>query len=387
MIIIYAISLILLLAYIVVLLRYCRGWIQLSEHKTPDRKTKTGVSIIIPCRNEGKNISTCLEKISKLDFPRGQFEIIVVDDHSTDDTGNLAQLFFKSNPALDGRVIPLAKANQGGKKEAISLGVEVSKNPLIVTTDADCLVPPSWLKSGVSFYEQTGAKMIAAPVTISPSNSFIQELQELEILGLQAVAGASIQLAQPVLCSGANLFYEKEAFRAVGGYNDNAQIKSGDDLFLLQKVRKKYPGLVKFLKTRDACIQTAHSSSTRDFVKQRKRWVSKVIYIPDATTIAVAFIVYLTNLLLIIDLALWALLPDFNGSLLIITFGVKALTDFWFLHLATSFFGRGYLMRSFVLAELFYIIYVTVIGVLGNIAKYNWKGRSSGQGMFLNNNS
>ena len=263
--------------------------------------------------------------MSRLDFPREQFEIIIVDDQSSDNTGALAQSFFTSNPGLDGYVIRLTKANQGGKKAAITQGIEVARNPLIATTDADCLVPETWLKSGVSYYEQTGAKMIAAPVTMSDSTSFIQQLQELEMLGLQAVAGASIQLAQPILCNGANLFYEKEAFLAVGGYIDNAEIKSGDDLFLLQKVRKKYPGLVKFLKARDACIQTAPSCSTEELVKQRKRWVSKVIYIPDVTTIAVAFIVYSTNLLLLIDLALWVLLPDFSGLLLIITSGAKEI--------------------------------------------------------------
>jgi hypothetical protein len=105
------------------------------------------------------------------------------------------------------------------------------------------------------------------------------------------------------------------------------------------------------------------------------------------TTIAVAFIVYSTNLLLLIDLASWVLIPDFSGLLLIITFGVKALTDFLFLHLSASFFGRGYLMRNFVVAELLYIVYVSMIGVLGNIAKYNWKGRSSEHRMFVNNNS
>ena len=207
------------------------------------------------------------------------------------------------------------------------------------------------------------------------------------MLGLQAVAGASIQLQEPVLCNGANLFFEKAAFLAVGGYSDNAEIKSGDDLFLLQKLRKKYPGEVKFLKAREAWIQTVPSSSTDEFVKQRKRWVSKVIYIPDVTTLTVAFIVYLANLALLIDLALWVFLPDFNGSFLIITFGSKILIDFLFLHLATSYFRRGYLMRTFILAELLYIVYVSVIGVLGNLAKYNWKGRSSERSLFVNNNS
>ena len=383
----YAISLFLILAYIIIIARYCYGWLKIREHKNVDGQIKTGISIIIPCRNERANLLNCLEAISNQDFPSGRYETILVDDHSDDQTADAARKFFLDNPKLSGRVLILTGDQTWGKKSAISLGVNAARYPLVVTTDADCIAPATWLRSLVSYYEISGAKMIAAPVKFIQSSSIVEQIQELEILGLQAVAGGGIYLNEPVLCNGANLCYEKAAFVDVGGYGENLNILSGDDLFILQKIGKKYPGKVKFLKSRQAMVQTSAKSSATEFMSQRTRWVSKVVSVPDIPTIVVAVIVYLTNLSVLIHATLWLFLPDFNGSFLIITFGAKALIDFLFLHLATSFFNRGILMRLFVLAEVINVIYVAVIGVFGNIGNYRWKGRTSDQRSFVSNNS
>lgn len=386
MVIIYALSLTLLLAYFIVIVRYSIAWIRIKEVAISER-SESKVSIILPCRNESRNLSLCLQAMVNLDYPHENFELIIVDDHSEDNTSEIAMAFFESHVDVNGQVISLTSTTESGKKEAIARGITASSHPLIATTDADCIVPKTWLRSLTSYYEQTGAKLIAAPVTMRHSGSFIELMQELEMIGLQAVAGGSIELGEPVLCNGANLFYEKEAFLAVGGYINNSKIASGDDLFLLQKISKKYPGKVKFLKSIQAWVQTMPVVSTNEIFWQRKRWVSKVIHIPDATTIIVAFIVYLTNLMVLINLALFALLPDFSASILLITLGGKTLIDFLFLHLATSSFSRSYLMRKFILAELIYIVYVSAIGVFGNMGKYKWKGRSSDRTSIVSNNS
>jgi len=358
-----------------------------TSKKEEEKDIECAFSVIIPCRNEASNIGACLNAIAKQDFPIHLFEILVVDDHSEDNTKDQAHAFFRSNPKIKGRVIQLHDSLLGGKKEAITEGVMAAQFSLIVTTDADCIASSTWLKSLATCYQIHRPKMIVAPVSMSPSNSIMNQFQELELLGLQLVAGGGIQLEEPVLCNGANLCYEKAAFIHVGGYLDNAEIASGDDLFILQKISKKYPGEVKYLKSMDALVQTRASHSPTALMQQRRRWVSKVIRIPDFATIAVALIVYLTHLSLVINLISWMLLPDFNGSFLIITFAAKAVIDFLFLHLATTFFRRSYLMRLFVFAELLYLFYVSMIGVFGNMGRYNWKGRSSDRGSIVSNNS
>ena len=386
MVIIYAISLSLLLAYFIVIVRYSIAWIQIKEIEDSG-SGDSRVTIIIPCRNESRNLNACLQAIADLDYPREQFELIIVDDQSEDSTAKIASSFFDSHADINGQLITLGNASVSGKKEAITKGISASRHPLIVTTDADCIVPKKWLSSMTSYYEQTGAKMIAAPVTLRHSGSLIERIQELEMLGLQAVAGGSIKLNEPVLCNGANLLYEKEAFLAVGGYTDNSNIASGDDLFLLQKIQKKYPGKVSFLKSIQAWVQTRPVISGSDLLRQRKRWVSKVIHIPDVTTILVAFIVYLINLTVLINIALWAILPEYNLSVLVVTIGGKVLIDFVFLQLASSSFSRTSLMKNFILTELIYIVYVSFIGIFGNLGNYEWKGRSSKQRSFVSNRS
>jgi len=384
---IYSISLFLLLSYLILIARYGMAWIRLPDYINKEVNTKTGISILIPSRNEEKNIASCLSAISKQDFPQDCFEVIVIDDNSEDKTSEKAHDFFKKNPQIKGQLLSLAEAGHTGKKEAITLGMQTALHPLVVTTDADCLSPPTWLKTIVSYYEAHGGKLIAAPVTFKQSSGIIQQLQELEFLGLQVVAAGGISLKEPVLCNGANLCYDRAAFLKVGGYSNNSNILSGDDLFIMQKINKEYPGEVKFIKSKRATVETTASRTVSQFFGQRKRWVSKVVSIPDWRTILVSLIVYLTNLSLVANFVFWLTLPDFSGSFLIITFGVKALIDFLFLHLSASYFNRLKLMKVFVLAEILNVVYVTVIGVFGNIGKYNWKGRTSDQRSFVSNNS
>lgn len=384
---IYSISLFFVLCYLILIARYCIAWHRTPQHNTSDTKTNIGISVVIPARNEGQYLLSCLEAISKQKLQHNRFEVLVIDDHSEDATKDIAQQFFSNHQTINGKVLSLTEIGVSGKKEAITYGMHTAKHPLVVTTDADCVSSPTWLTSILSYYEKHGGKLIAAPVLFKPSSTLSQMLQDLELIGLQAVGAAGIAMDTPVLCNGANLCYDRDAFLMVGGYGDNSAILSGDDLFILQKINKKYPGEVRFIKSRDATVQSVANSSAFQFFNQRKRWVSKVISIPDWRTIVVAFIVYLTNLLLLINFIFWLVLPDFSGSFLIITFGAKALIDFLFLHLATSFFRRKMLMRIFLLAEPLNVIYVAVIGLWGNIGKYNWKGRTSGQRSFVSNNS
>ena len=384
---IYSISLFLLIIYIGLLSRYSLAWWRLATFESGEAKPKTSISVLIPSRNEEATLLSCLDAISRQDFPINQFEVIVIDDNSEDKTKEVAQQFFQKNASINGSILLLKDLNLTGKKEAINLGMKNAKHPLVVTTDADCYAPTTWLRTLVSYFDSQGGKLIAAPVIFNNTTNWMQQVQELELIGLQAVTAGGIVLNEPVMCNGANLCYDRDAFFEVGGYSDNSEILSGDDLFILQKINASYPGEIKYIKSLEATVRSNASNKMSSFVGQRRRWVSKVFSIPDWYTILVACIVYLTNLSMVLNLLFWLFLPDFSGSYLIITFGAKALIDLLFLHLATSFFDRRHLMRVFVLAEFLNVLYVAVIGIFGNIGKYNWKGRTSDHQSIVSNNS
>jgi len=376
--IIYTITASVLFVYSILIVRYTIAWKNLASYKTNSAiQPGTFISIIVPVRNEEKCLDACLNSLAGQDYPSSLLEILVINDDSTDQSASLAKEFFKKNPSISGSVINLHEHNDGcGKKAAITVGVQKARGSLIVTTDADCTANKSWIRTLAAFYEQFRPKMIAAPVLLKGFKSLFQKIMELEFLGLMAATAASITKSKPIMCNGANLAFEKEAFIAVGGYGENKKILSGDDVFLLGKIQQAFPGQILFLKAKSALVYSSNNPDLSDFISQRSRWVSKVRKIPDSNTLFIAFVVYSVNFLLLFNLVFWFITPYYNGTFLIIIFGIKGIIDYLFLHFASFYFGKGNLMWHFIPAEILNLFYVTFIGVIGNLATNKWKGRN-----------
>ena len=135
--------------------------------------------------------------------------------------------------------------------------IGLAKGNLIVTTDADCIVQPEWLQTIASYYEEFGPVFIAAPVVYTNplhGDSFFKKLlkifQSLDFITLQGITGASVYKKFHNMCNGANLAYEKKVFNEVGGFEGIDQIASGDDMLLMHKIQKIYPGRIQYLKSR-----------------------------------------------------------------------------------------------------------------------------------------
>src|ERR1041385_7694820 len=137
------------LIYVLFILFCWIGWKRIPLQKTVMYNPSTSVSVIIPARNEEQNILNCLEDLAEQDYPAAMFEVIVVDDHSTDDTSALINEFIQVNTDKTFRLIQLNKMEQTGKfkKLAITKGIDAARGQLILTTDADCRFSPSWVSS------------------------------------------------------------------------------------------------------------------------------------------------------------------------------------------------------------------------------------------------
>ena len=173
------------------MLQYLLNWKSIPVWEIPtDFSPQTKVTILIPARNESENIQACIQSILDQKFPTHLFEIIVIDDHSEDDTAALVQQFQAPNI----RVLFLKdfiknrKELQSFKKKAIEIGIENSTGDLIISTDADCIVPKNWLNYLISFYEKSADttdgekyKFIAAPVNFHEEESLFEKFQSLDL--------------------------------------------------------------------------------------------------------------------------------------------------------------------------------------------------------------
>ena len=388
------ILLVLFSLYFLLIIYYWQSWLSIPNYKpqTTNYKPLTRISVIIPARNEEENIAACLNSITNQSYPKHLFEVLVVDDHSTDNTASIIKNYKTQNVKLISLKDFINDEELNSyKKKAIEIAIQQSTGELIVTTDADCFMKENWLQTIAAFYEQYRPEFIAAPVSINCSNKFIEFFQGLDFMTLLGITGASVHKKIHSMCNGANLAYTKKAFTEVSGFAGIDNIASGDDMLLMHKIYKKYPDKVMFLKSQEAIVLTQPVNSIREFFNQRIRWASKADKYDDKRIFAVLLLVYVVNVLLLV-LPIIALITNVQYSiparpgggfniqysictLWIVLLLLKTLVELIFLYPVAKFFGKQSMLVMFPLMQPFHIIYTVIAGWLGKFGSYSWKER------------
>ena len=381
------ITIVIFTGYAVILLYYRRSWLSIPAFHIPQKQTnlpdsETFVTIIIPARNEERCIGACLESVLSQRYPKKLLEVIVVDDHSSDNTVSIIQNFRTGNIKLLSLKDHLSNETLNSyKKKAIEIAVNAAAGELIITTDADCIMPPNWLQTMTAFYETYRPAFIAAPVTYLPFNKedgpgikFLKIFQLLDFMSLQGITGASVYKKFHTMCNGANLAYEKKVFHEVGGFKGIDNIASGDDMLLMHKIYQAYPERVLFLKSRDAIVRTRPMDTFKDFINQRIRWASKADKYNDKRIFPVLLLVYILNAW-IMALAIIVLFNSSMGYWLIAVILAKTIIELFFLYPVSVFFEQQKLLWWFPIAQPFHIIYTVIAGWLGRFGTYHWKER------------
>jgi cellulose synthase/poly-beta-1,6-N-acetylglucosamine synthase-like glycosyltransferase len=348
------------------------GWKQIKSFEHVDDALQTRVSIIVPARNEEKNIVSCLNAIAAQSYPQHLTEIIISDDNSGDQTAAFVKNWIASNNR-NAKIISAGK-NRMGKKHALNEAVKNAAGELIVTTDADCTMNTTWLSSIVSYYEKHSPYMICGMVSIRKENNFLSAFQSLEQLGLTAIGAAGIYFRRPLMCNGANLAYTKKVFEELGGYNPFAETASGDDTQLMFRTAKQNPSAVHFLKSKEAIVYTDAASSLAELFSQRKRWGSKVLKQKNFTGSLAGFIVFLFHLFLVAGFVL-ACTAMLSWKLFLLLFILKIIPEFILLNSVVKFFGKKNLWKYSLPSQFIYPFYLAVAALLSQTGTYTWKER------------
>lgn len=356
---------------------YLDGWESTEIVLTEDTLPQISVSIIVPARNEEKNIGKLIQSILSQDYNPTYIEIIIIDDNSEDQTAEIVKSFNKQNIKLYNLKDLLAdyEIQNAYKKRAIEQAVKKATGKLIVTTDADCIAPPRWISSIVSLYILKKPKLITGPVAFTYDQTLFQKFQALDFMSMIGITAASLNKGMFNLANGANLAYEKEAFLEVNGYQDIDKNASGDDMFLIYKIAQKFKNEVAFLKNKDAIVLTNPNKTINEFIQQRFRWTSKSFSYQDKRITLILGWVYLFNLLIIMTMLLVLFGPLKLKVLLSVLF-YKFLVDYVFLRRVSNFFGERKLLKIFFVSEIIHVFYIVSIGTLGNFINSKWKGRT-----------
>ncbi|TAG12868.1 MAG: glycosyltransferase [Sphingobacteriia bacterium] len=366
-------------AYCGLILVY-RYWFRRLKIYEPIRPqpSATYFSIIIPARDEAENISACLNTILQQNYPVAFTEVLVVNDYSTDDTAAIVAEFSLKYPFI--RLINLAdhldgKVINAYKKRAIEIAVAQSKGNWMVTTDADCLLPVDWLFLLDQYIQEKNPMLVAAPVMFTQLKSVIGIFQSLDFISLQGITAAAVAAGYHSMCNGANLAYEKKAFYAVGQFKGIDHLASGDDMFLMHKIKQQYPARLGYLFSPKVIVETAPMPNWNAFLQQRIRWASKADSYTEKSIFWVLALVYSFNAALLLGV-LVAFFTEGLWYWVLYFIGIKTLVELLFMLPVARFYGLQQTLLYFPLLQPLHIFYTVIAGWLGKFGKYRWKNRT-----------
>lgn len=341
------------------------GWNRVFSHQPNRNSSGKFISVVIAVRNEGRNIRWLIGSLLEQQYPASGFEIIVVNDHSTDNTLEVLQPMASS--AQNFSILSLTE-NEAGKKEALAKGILNARGKIIATTDADCQLPPDWLIKIDQVFSDEQCQMAVGLVSLQQQNLF-SKLQSLEFAGVMGVTFGTLGWRIPTMCNGANLAFWKSTFEQVNGYAGNEHIASGDDEFLMRKIQARFPGSVVAL---NSLVVTQPQASARDFFRQRIRWAGKWKVNSSFFAKSLAVFIWLFQ-------ASWVMLWVSAGLLSVkyfLTFLLsKIIIDLIFLLTVANRLNTAFNFFIFLLLQLVYPFYVFSVGILSWWKKVEWKGR------------
>lgn len=332
------------------------------------------ITIIISARNEEKNIEECIYQLIHQNYPVEDFELIIVDDFSDDDTYRLADAALKTS-SLNYQLI--RQHEHKGKKHNLDMAIEKSKGRIIITTDADVNYRnANWLLTISCYFKKYEPDMLIMPIDFETQRGALPRFQILENFALTAITAGYTGIQKPFMCNGANLAFKKQSYQAVNGYQSHLHLSSGEDVFLLEDLKKLPGSSVHYFMARSLIVKTKTQTRLPDFFSQRIRWAYKSKYNSNFLNIASGVIIMLANLLflaLLVSIIKKSVLVPYLSIFVV----AKVVFDFLLLFLAADFLGRIKYIWWLIPFECVYWLYALFIGISSLFVKPYWKGKKT----------
>lgn len=341
-----------------------------SKKTTPT----TGFSIVIPIRNEAKNLPALLQSIAKLNYPPEHFEVIIIDDFSEDQSERIYLNWRLSHSQFDTTYLENVRRTGSPKKDAISRALPILKHSWVITTDGDCILPQNWLQTYHDFIQETKCAMVAGPVILKTKNNWFHDFQQFETLALQGTTMGSFGNNQGFMCNGANFAYTNSFFHELGGFDGLSQYAGGDDVLLLQKALKQQPQKVGYLKSVDALVKTRPIDDAFAVIQQRIRWAAKSTGYSNNYAKMLAVVVLLMNLSWVTAVIL-AFNQQLQWPIIWGMWAVKYAVDFAVMYRTNAFLRHGKFFLPLA-SSVIYPFFSSVTGICALFGGFQWKGRT-----------
>jgi len=352
--------------YILFVLFFITGLKRIPSTNTDQHEISwPSVSIVIAARNEEENLPFLIQDLNQLEYPTDKLEIIIVNDRSADNTWSLIQRAESQNECITGISVDRLE-NMTPKKHALSKGIESSSGDIILSTDADCRLPTRWIKSMVSLINEDNGVIIGAS-SIQADSSFAH-YQLVDFLALVSANAGASGWGFSWSGTGQNIAYKRSCFNDINGFEPVKDRISGDDVYLVQSIGKKYG--CQFNADPQSFVLTRPTGSIFQFVNQRIRWSSNSRF---AAQVDLFFLFFLLNAFALNTSLLFSLFFPLFYTILPIIFAIKFFGDALVIYSGASILRVSFPSIMLILWSLIQPIYIPIVGLGGLIGKFSWK--------------
>lgn len=361
------VNIVFLLFYLLIVLKLYKSLNNLSysvENLQPN------VTVIVSLHNEENNVNQLIDCLVTQDYQKELYEIILVNDRSTDKTQEFLDLAKQKYNYIQILKIDKLQKNFAPKKFAIDLAIKKSNGEIILLTDADGRPGIEWIKSMVAtFSAETGLVIGNAPYF---TKTIIQKMLAMEYFSHVTIAAATTGMNSPLTCVGTNMAYRKQVYSDIDGFGGFKNVHTGDDDLFLQRVRDKSNWNIRYATANESQVRNSTPKSLKQFVNQRLRYASKGFKYPLRVTISLLAYYFFTVFLFLMGLLC------FVSEVVIMPFVVivvlKGLADFCFMKKSAKILNTKIYFYLFPIVSLLHIPYIIFFGLMGNFKKYEWAG-------------
>ena len=332
-----------------------------------------GISVIISAHNEEKYIGDLLSILVNQTY-RSNYEIIIANDRSTDNTKKIILEYKKNYQTIELIDIIETPIGWGNKKWALNKCIDKAQYDIILQTDADCLPKETWIESMSNQFADPNVIFISGPSPLIDNKNKLSEYYKLDSLAQDALSASGMTHNLIFSCTGRNMGFLKESFLKINGYENIEHYISGDDDLLLQKFSTLLDGKIMFSFNPESVVESKPPQSINIFLNQRIRYASKGFdYYKLNTTME--FKVLLPFLYIVNAITLLSLIIFIQKMNIIYLFPIllKSIGDYWLCSIFFDKIKESLNIKKFIILSIIHPIYVSSLGILSPLITYKWK--------------
>ena len=256
--------------YALIVISVALGMFRLPKSSYLEDDKLPAVSVVIAAKNEETDLPKCIAALEKLEYPKEKLEVVLVDDDSSDATGEIIRQASARNPhfkALNTK--DYAGTKLKAKARGISWGIENSTGEWIFISDADGEVPPLWLRHMLSRANDS-IGMIGGMLSVKPV-SVLAVIERVSWAYTLPFAFGMAGWGSSFICVGPNMAMRRSIYEACGGL-ENAEFDVAEDLALFRMVEDSEYTTLSYISP-ETTISLNPVPSLKHLWSQQRRWL------------------------------------------------------------------------------------------------------------------